>query len=195
MKRGDQDHNRPSEGTPAPRECLLQSIERITPQYSFNNAFSVERETPLNRRGFLKWGTLFFSLFSLLGLAKMVQAFLSIGHKESAPTRFPVGRWEEFTPGDVIKKQGVYLIRDDEGLFAIKGDCPHLGCGFHWNAEEELFICPCHGSRFERSGRFISGPAKKPLQHVLLKETPEGEILADVREIVPDDFRLTVSKS
>lgn len=180
-----------SEEIPAPRECLLQSIERITPQNSFNSTDPVERGTNLNRRGFLRWGTFLVSLFSLLGLSRIVQAFLSMGHEEGAPTRYVVGRWEDFPPGEVIRKQGVFLVRDEEGIYALKGECPHLGCGFRWDAKAGLFECPCHGSRFERSGRFLSGPANKPLQRVFLTKNPKGEIIADVLKAVPEDFRLS----
>jgi len=185
--------NKMSLGTPAPRDCLLQNIERITPQYSFNKAFSVERGTPLNRRGFLKWGTLLLSLLSFFGIARMVQAFLSAGNEEAAPTRFTVGRPEDLKPGDVIKHQGIYLVRDEKGIYALKGDCPHLGCGFRWDAEQNFFECPCHGSRFNRTGSFVSGPAKKPLQHAFLKMNTNGEIIADVKEVVPEEFRLSES--
>jgi len=177
-------------GNPAHQECLLQSIERITPQNSFNHAFPVERGTHLSRRGFLKWGTLSFSLLSFLGISRMVQAFLSMGRKEDAPSRFSVGRSEDFPMGGVAKIQGVYLVRDENGLFALKGDCPHLGCSFRWNEAIRLFECPCHGSRFELSGRFVSGPAKKPLQHVLLTKNQKNEIIADILKPVPEDFRI-----
>lgn len=39
-------------------------------------------------------------------------------------------------------------------------DCPHLGCRLEWNPEEESYDCPCHGSRFDREGRLIDGPAQ-----------------------------------
>ena len=37
--------------------------------------------------------------------------------------------------------------------------CPHLGCALKWNEIEHTWDCPCHGSRFERGGRLIDGPA------------------------------------
>lgn len=39
--------------------------------------------------------------------------------------------------------------------------CSHLGCTLKWNAREHTWDCPCHGSRFEKSGELISNPAMK----------------------------------
>lgn len=37
--------------------------------------------------------------------------------------------------------------------------CPHLGCALKWNKAEHTWDCPCHGSRFEKSGKLIDNPA------------------------------------
>jgi len=40
-----------------------------------------------------------------------------------------------------------------------KPRCPHMGCALKWNASEDSWDCPCHGSRFARSGELLQGPA------------------------------------
>ena len=37
--------------------------------------------------------------------------------------------------------------------------CPHLGCALKYNAQEHSWDCPCHGSRFSKTGELINNPA------------------------------------
>ena len=60
------------------------------------------------------------------------------------------------------QKVGVY--KDEEGfLYPVDVRCPHLGCQLEWNPDERSWDCPCHGSRFDRFGKLISGPAQEDL--------------------------------
>ena len=62
------------------------------------------------------------------------------------------------------EKLGVY--KDEDGqLTPVELRCPHLGCQLEWNPDERSWDCPCHGSRFDRFGNLISGPAQKDLVH------------------------------
>ena len=51
-----------------------------------------------------------------------------------------------------------YVIPDTE-----KKICTHMGCPLVWNPEESTYECPCHGSRFDRDGQVLDGPAQKNL--------------------------------
>lgn len=42
--------------------------------------------------------------------------------------------------------------------------CPHMGCALKWNPQEHSWDCPCHGSRFEESGKLIDNPATGDLK-------------------------------
>ena len=69
--------------------------------------------------------------------------------------------------GDIIeldgKKVGVY--RDIENqLHVINPICTHLGCLLTWNDIDKTWDCPCHGSRYNATGKNLYGPAFKDLE-------------------------------
>lgn len=64
------------------------------------------------------------------------------------------------------KKVGVYRNSDGK-IFAIKPKCTHLGCELSWNNLEKTWDCPCHGSRFDYTGKNIYDPAIKNLEKFL----------------------------
>jgi Rieske Fe-S protein len=75
--------------------------------------------------------------------------------------------------GAILQTGGkrVAAYRDARGkLNAVSPICPHLGCIVHWNAAESTWDCPCHGSRFEPTGRVIAGPAESPLEPIDVAE-------------------------
>jgi len=62
-----------------------------------------------------------------------------------------------------LSKVAVY--RDEDGrTHEMSAVCPHLGCIVHWNAAEHSWDCPCHGSRFDKLGKCINGPANTDLE-------------------------------
>ena len=64
-----------------------------------------------------------------------------------------------------IKKVAVY--RDENGSFhEISAVCPHLGCVVAWNSLEHTWDCPCHGSRFDKYGHVVNGPANRDLHRI-----------------------------
>ena len=39
-----------------------------------------------------------------------------------------------------------------------------MGSALHYNRNDDVYECPCHGSRFLSNGKVTSGPAKKRLK-------------------------------
>jgi glycine/D-amino acid oxidase-like deaminating enzyme/nitrite reductase/ring-hydroxylating ferredoxin subunit len=68
--------------------------------------------------------------------------------------------------GDVVSIRGerAAVYKEDDGtLVTLSPVCTHLGCIVGWNTAEKTWDCPCHGSRFDRHGRVIQGPAVQNL--------------------------------
>jgi glycine/D-amino acid oxidase-like deaminating enzyme/nitrite reductase/ring-hydroxylating ferredoxin subunit len=75
---------------------------------------------------------------------------------------------DDLKPGQgAVMRRGlgkVALYRDEKGsLTECTATCPHMGCIVHWNPTEKTFDCPCHGSRFDKHGRVVIGPANSDL--------------------------------
>lgn len=69
--------------------------------------------------------------------------------------------------GGAVVRRGLHKVavhRDQSGaLHAMSAACPHLGGIVAWNSTEKTWDCPCHGSRFDATGRVLCGPARRDL--------------------------------
>jgi cytochrome b6-f complex iron-sulfur subunit len=66
-----------------------------------------------------------------------------------------------------------------QGIQAIYQVCTHLGCLIPFQAAENRFICPCHGSTFERNSDYVRGPAARNLDQFVVEISPDGVITVD----------------
>lgn len=89
-----------------------------------------------------------------------------------APARLDVPRREVPPHGALVYRQArVALVREAEEFYALDLTCTHLGCTVTVTPTE--LVCPCHGSRFDRRGAVLQGPAQLPLRR--LEVRIEGE--------------------
>ena len=64
-------------------------------------------------------------------------------------------------------------------IIAIYQVCTHLGCLIPFIESENRFICPCHGSTFERNSQYVRGPAGRNLDQFAVEVDAEGKITVD----------------
>lgn len=75
-----------------------------------------------------------------------------------------------------------WLINTDEGPRALYMVCTHLGCLYKWEPSNNRFECPCHGSKFDREGHYIEGPAPRSLDQFLVEIVQGGSIVATTED-------------
>jgi cytochrome b6-f complex iron-sulfur subunit len=73
----------------------------------------------------------------------------------------------------LFRTERLALMRDDGGFYALSLICTHLGCTVA--VTENDLSCPCHGSRFDRQGNVLTGPADRAL--VRLNVEVRGEMV------------------
>jgi len=133
----------------------------------------------VTRRGFVTaaWAALLgFFAAGAAGAARFM--FPNVLYEPSQ--RFKLGKAKDLPLGVTTnKKQRIWVIRNDDGIYAIWSRCTHLGCTPNWFQAESRFRCPCHGSNFDIEGDVIAGPAPKPLWRVAVATTPDGDLVID----------------
>ncbi len=66
----------------------------------------------------------------------------------------------------------------DASYTVLSSICTHLRCTV--NLEGQRFVCPCHGSTYDRSGEVLVGPADKPLASYPATVTRGGALVIDL---------------
>jgi cytochrome b6-f complex iron-sulfur subunit len=142
-----------------------------------------EKKGIWSRRDFftrIGWGGVgLWSFFSLVGFVR--SAFPRV-HFEP-PTKFKAGFPNDYAVGEVSDKYKqdyrVWIIREEEGFYAIFAKCTHLGCTPRWLQAEDKFKCPCHGSGYYKSGLNFEGPAPRPMDRFEISIGEDGQLVVD----------------
>jgi cytochrome b6-f complex iron-sulfur subunit len=169
-------------------EADLRALEERRRAEQVRERAKREREkahlgTLWSRRDFmgrLGWGVFTaFTGITLLGFLR--SAFPRILFQP--PTTFKAGLPKDFTVGEISEKFKkdfrVWIIRSEEGFYALFAKCTHLGCTPRWLAAETKFKCPCHGSGFYKTGINFEGPAPRPLERLRITLAEDGQIVID----------------
>lgn len=75
-----------------------------------------------------------------------------------------------------FKGDPTYIVVETKeaiGDYGLNAVCTHLGCVVPWNGNENKFMCPCHGSQYDNTGKVVRGPA--PLSLALVHAKAEED--------------------
>lgn len=140
-----------------------------------------ENKTDEKRRSFLIKLSLGLSALAAMAAGVPVLSALLAPLLEKTPKLWRnVGKLADFKVGetklvtfrnaDAEKWAGItslsaaWLRRDtDKKFIAFSVNCTHLGCPVRWEADAELFMCPCHGGVYYKDGTVAAGPPPKSL--------------------------------
>ena len=96
------------------------------------------------------------------------------------------GKPDRYPPDSVTldPENGIYVIRSAEGFYSLSAICTHLGCLTAYKPDLGIIACPCHGSKFQKSGTKIEGPAPKPLPWLRMWLNDDGELIVDRSSVI-----------
>jgi cytochrome b6-f complex iron-sulfur subunit len=133
----------------------------------------------VTRRSFLFWGWGAFLAFLASATGATLRFFLPNVLYEPSQ-KFRAGKVAAYPLGVTIDKANrVWIIRNEQGLYAMWARCTHLGCTPNWFPAESRFRCPCHGSNYTAAGDVIAGPAPKPMWRCMVTTTAQGDLVVD----------------
>ena len=155
--------------------------EKVIPKASINS----DSGKNLNRKGFLGWLSLGWLAFAGAtgGFFTLMIRFMFPNVLFEPPQSFKIGYPDDFTIGKVDtrfkKKHAVWVVRNDEGIYALSTVCTHLGCTPNWLEVEQKYKSPCHGSGFRKTGINFEGPAPRPLERHSIFLASDGQMIVD----------------
>src|SRR5579871_3160850 len=138
----------------------------------------------VTRRSFLSllgWAWVAFTAASMGALTTVLRFFFPNVTFEP-PTKFKGGLPETYAIGVDERFKDAYrcwIVRNNQGFYALSTICTHLGCTPNWLQAEQKFKCPCHGSGYYITGVNFEGPAPRPLPRFNITLADDGQLLVD----------------
>jgi cytochrome b6-f complex iron-sulfur subunit len=148
----------------------------------------------VSRRDFLNEITAAALGITGLGGAVVTLNYISPNVLFEPPSRFRIGPPEDYPVNSVsfLREQQVFVVRTVNGFFAVSAVCTHLGCITEWKPDDNLIECPCHGSKYTREGKKVAGPAPRSLPHFSIQLGPDGQLVVDKMNTIPESQILRV---
>lgn len=137
---------------------------------------------PVTRREFLNyaWGAALAVVVAEVGISSFMYALPRFKEGEFGGV-FNVGAASglpavEDAPLKNLDGQ-FWLSNDVDGVRALYRVCTHLGCLYEWKDQTFRFECPCHGSKFQKDGKYIEGPAPRSLDQFVVVLEANGQVI------------------
>ena len=153
-----------------------EGIEAIEVIEGFDKE-SISRRMLVSRKEFLSIVTrLLLWASGLLSLGGVLR-FLSYQPAAPPPRRFIIGMPTDYPIGSrtLLAAVPAVLFHTNQGFSVLSLVCTHLGCTVEQSAGG--FLCPCHGSHYDRGGKVTKGPALQPLQALLVEQDESGSLV------------------
>ncbi len=90
---------------------------------------------------------------------------------DTPPQEFPAGRFWLVNIGSqtLADPRQPSDYPEEAGVKALYKVCVHLGCLYKWVDTNDRFECPCHGSKYLKSGTRVDGPARRNLDLFIIE--------------------------
>lgn len=147
----------------------------------------------VGRRNFIKKAL--YGMLALFGLGILIPAlelFSPRGSREKELGFFPLVAEDDVPRAGVKKaelsfavsgkerKMRVFIVSSPAELIVFSATCSHLGCLVNYQKEKHEFVCPCHGGRYDLTGKNIAGPPPAPLTRLPIKNE-DGMIFVGIK--------------
>ncbi len=157
---------------------------------------------PVSRRKFLSYlvGGVSTAIVAVVA-TPLVGYFLSPAWRRKPPLLTPIAQVSDvpkdkplFVTYEQRIRDGWYITTLSKGAWVVnKGGnkltvfdfdprCTHLNCPYYWDEEQGMFLCPCHGGKFDIDGKVLAGPPPRPLDRLEFS-VEDGSILLSGRII------------
>jgi cytochrome b6-f complex iron-sulfur subunit len=156
-----------------PESARTVRSEPEAPPAGAGDPSAAHERTRLTRRQLLR--RIGWSGLALLAAAFVPGSvrFLRPGGAGDGDALLDVGALADFRAPAVrtrwARRHGLWLVQQEGRLYALEARCTHLGCTPRWVEGEQVFHCPCHGSRFSPDGVALRGPATEPLLRLAIR--------------------------
>lgn len=115
---------------------------------------------------------------------------------QKAPFAYPAGRlyviaWDPTVPGaqKAYGEQHKAVLAPTTALMAVYQKCVHLGCRVPWCQSAQWFECPCHGSKYNRWGEWVGGPAPRGLDRFPSEINAAGRFIVNTATVLTGPAR------